>query len=174
MAFSDPRPVLTVGHGHLGLGDFVALLRGAGVEVLVDVRQRSWNPFIPTFARDTMKMDLLQAGIVYFFQGHRLGPRPADPAFLDGDGSVRYAAWERSHDFAAALDWVVARSREGRVCLMAGQPEPWGCHRHFLLAQALLARGVAVLHLMGDGSLEPAAPDILHWRQVMEAHAGGG
>ena len=164
MAFSDLRPILTIGHGHHDLRSFISLLRGAGAQVLVDVRVRPWNPFIPSFGKQRMKMDLLYEGIVYFFMGHRLGERPRDKSLLDEDGNVDYKAYEESKDFQDALDWLVERTREGTVCMMAGKVEPWDCHRHWLLAQALMARKLPVIHILGDGKLEPASPDLLHWQ----------
>ena len=164
MAFNDVRPILTIGHGHHDLRSFISLLRSAGAQVLVDVRVRPWNPFIPSFGKQRMKMDLLYEGIVYFFMGHRLGERPRDKSLTDEDGNVDFKAYEESKDFQDALDWLVERTREGTVCMMAGKVEPWDCHRHWLLAQALMARKIPIIHILGDGSLEPASPDLLHWR----------
>ena len=164
MAFNDVRPILTIGHGHHDLRSFISLLRRAGAQVLVDVRVRPWNPFIPSFGKQRMKMDLLYEGIVYFFMGHRLGERPRDKSLMDEDGNVDFKAYEESKDFQDALDWLVERTREGTVCMMAGKVEPWDCHRHWLLAQALMARKIPIIHVLGDGSLEPASPDLLHWR----------
>ena len=166
MAFSDLRPILTIGHGHNDLGTFLELLKGAGVQVLVDVRARPWNPFIPSFGKQRMKMDLLYEGIVYFFMGHRLGERPRDKRLMDVNGEVDYQAYEVSQDFQDAIDWLIDRSREGRLCLMAGKVEPWNCHRHWLLAQALMVRKLPVIHILEDGSLEAASPDLLHWSKV--------
>jgi len=96
--------------------------------------------------------------------GHRLGERPADPRFVDENDVVDFVAYEQSKDFQEAIDWVVERTREGTVCLMAGKADPWDCHRHWLLAQALMSRGIPVLHVLGDGSREPASVDLLHWQ----------
>jgi uncharacterized protein (DUF488 family) len=40
---------------------------------------------------------------------------------------------------------------------MCGEADYRTCHRHKLITPALLERGVVVLHIMADGSLEPGA-----------------
>lgn len=170
MAFSDIRPVFTIGHSHHTLEEFMKLIKDAGVEMLIDVRVRPWNPFISSFSKERMKMDLFSRGIVYFFMGHRLGLVPSDEAFINKDNTVNYGEYEKSEDFVSAIGWIVDRSREGQVCLMAGQADPFQCHRHWLLGQSLLARGVPVIHLMDDGTKEVARPDLFHYRETAENH----
>ena len=170
MAFSDIRPVFTIGHSHHSLEEFIKLLKDAGVEILIDIRNRPWNPFIPSFSKETMKMDLFGRGIVYFFMGNRLGLTPSDKSFINIDETVNYEKYEKSEDFVSAINWIIDRSREGQVCLMAGQANPFQCHRHWLLGQSLLAKGVSVIHLMDDGTKEVATADLFHYRENAENH----
>jgi len=164
VAFSDVRPVLTIGHSNHTLDKFITLLKNAGTELLIDVRARPWNPFIPTFSKETMKMDLYSRGIVYFFMGHCLGLRPSDPFLYKADGTVDYQAYERSEIFKTGIQWLIDRSREGQVCLMAGMANPYECHRHWLIGQNLLAHGVPVMHLLEDGKKEIATADLFHYK----------
>lgn len=170
MAFSDIRPVLTIGHSHHSLDEFIQLLKKSGVEILVDIRSRPWNPFISSFSKDRMKMDLYSKGIVYFFMGHRLGLIPLDRSLIGKDQEVNYRAYEKSPDFISALEWIIERSREGQVCIMAGQADPFQCHRHWLIAQNLLVRGVSVIHLLEDGKKEVATADLFHYGETVEIH----
>ena len=170
MAFSDIRPIFTIGHSHHSLEEFIGLLKNVGIEVLVDIRARPWNPFIDSFSKDKMKMDLLKRGIVYFFMGNRLGLVPLDPALLNKDNSVNYLKYEQSKDFKEGIQWLLDRAREGQVCLMTGLANPYACHRHWLVGQNLLIKGVSVIHIMDDGTKEVATADLLHYKEIAEQH----
>ncbi len=170
MAFSDLRPVLTIGHSTHTLDAFLKILKKGGAELHVDIRARPWNPFIPSFSKEEMKMDLYHGGIIYFFMGHLLGLRPVDEQYIGKDGTVDYGRYERSPSFQKGIQWIIERSRESQVCLMAGLAEPWNCHRHWLVGQSLLAKGVSVIHLLEDGAKEVAAPDLFHYRDSLINH----
>jgi len=55
--------LLTIGHGTLAQDEFVALLRGAAIEQLVDVRTAPGSRRHPHFGRDEMAVWLPQAGV---------------------------------------------------------------------------------------------------------------
>ena len=65
MAERNRFPVFTVGHSNHEAADFVALLRGAGVELLVDVRLQPDSRFSPQFSKGALapaiEEDLAQA-----------------------------------------------------------------------------------------------------------------
>ena len=61
-----------------------------------------------------------------------------------------------SSGFNAALDGVVAGAAT-RTALMCAEEDPRRCHRRFLLTPPLLARGVGVRHVRGDGRVEDEA-----------------
>jgi uncharacterized protein (DUF488 family) len=42
---------------------------------------------------------------------------------------------------------------------MCSEEDPKKCHRHNLIAQTLMERGVTVWHIRGDGRLEEARPN---------------
>ena len=170
MAFSDVRPVLTIGHSTHSFEQFMEILKKSGAQLLVDVRARPWNPFLPSFDKERMKMDLYDQGIIYFFMGHVLGLRPVDDSFFDDDGTIDYIAYEKSLSFQKGIEWIIDRSREGQVCLMAGLASPWECHRHWLIGQSLMSRGVSLIHLMDDGSREIATPDLFHYTESLINH----
>ena len=46
---------------------------------------------------------------------------------------------------------------KGRICLMCAEREPLDCHRCLLVARALAARGLAIGHILHDGTIEPHA-----------------
>jgi hypothetical protein len=55
----------------------------------------------------------------------------------------------QTEEFACALDRLVAMSAEGSVAMMCAEGNPHRCHRS-LVADALAARGVRVLHISGE------------------------
>jgi uncharacterized protein (DUF488 family) len=64
--------LLTVGHGTLPADELVALLAGAGVALLVDVRSYPGSRRHPQFGRDRLERSLWVAGIDYRWE-RRLG-----------------------------------------------------------------------------------------------------
>ena len=59
------RELLTVGHSTHALEDFIALLRGAGVEAIADVRRFPGSRWHPQFGRDALRSGAAEAGIDY-------------------------------------------------------------------------------------------------------------
>jgi len=43
------------------------------------------------------------------------------------------------------------------VCLVCAEREPLDCHRCLLVARALAGRGLAIGHILHDGTIEPHA-----------------
>jgi hypothetical protein len=56
--------------------------------------------------------------------------------------------------FESSLQELLKRAAEERVALMCAEAVPWRCHRS-LIADALVARGVAVEHILGASRAEP-------------------
>jgi len=145
------KPVLhTVGHSTRTLDDLVGVLRGAGVEALIDVRTAPGSRRHPQFGRPALEAGLRAAGIAY---SHRpaLGgfrkPRPGSvntgwehPAFRG------YADYMDTPEFAAALSDLEREARATPCSIMCAEAQWWRCHRR-LIADALLVRGWRVLHL---------------------------
>jgi uncharacterized protein (DUF488 family) len=58
-----------------------------------------------------------------------------------------------SPEFRAALERLIAQPQTP-TALMCAEAVPWKCHRQ-LIADALVARGVEVVHLLGPGQRQP-------------------
>ena len=63
----------------------------------------------------------------------------------------------RQREFLTALDRLTAEGVRHRVCLMCAEREPLDCHRCLLVARVLAERGLAVGHILHDGTIEPHA-----------------
>jgi uncharacterized protein (DUF488 family) len=159
-----PVPLLTVGHGPDDRTALAARLRGAGVDLLVDVRRFPGSRSNPDVRREALEEWLPAAGLGYRWEV-RLGGRrrlPRDEPVADGWWTVAqfaaYAAHTRAPEFTAALDEVLAGAAASTVAVMCSESVWWRCHRRIVADVAVLARGVPVSHVMPDGRLAPHTP----------------
>jgi uncharacterized protein (DUF488 family) len=136
-------PIRTIGHSNHPIERFVALLRAAGIERVIDVRSTPWSRRFPQFGREALAGALAAAGIDYRHEGAALGGKPANGA--------GYEALAARPAFAAALDRLADESHDRALCLMCAEKDPLDCHRTVLVARRLAERGLAVEHLLADG-----------------------
>jgi uncharacterized protein (DUF488 family) len=155
----------TIGHSNAPAETLLGLLRQHGIEVLVDVRSVPYSRHNPQFNRETLARTIASAGIVYAYAGQQLGGRPDDPACYAG-GQVQYPLVMAQPWYQEAVDRLVAFAGRQRTALMCAEEDPQHCHRHHLVAQSLLPRGVTVWHIRGDGRLEQAQVDVPEPRQL--------
>ena len=81
--------VHTIGHSNHPIERFVALLRGAGVEAVLDVRSVPHSRRFPQFGRQRLEAALTANGIAYVFLGDALGGKPKDDT-VRRNGMVDY------------------------------------------------------------------------------------
>ena len=152
---SDLR-VLTIGHSNHAWEAFEALLRGAGVTALADVRTSPWSRHTPQFSKTALTERLRQAGIAYVYLGDLLGGRPDKPS-LFRDGVADYERMAEEPAFREGLDRVCKGAETHRIVLMCAEKHPLDCHRCLLVGRRLAERGVQVGHILADGQTEPHA-----------------
>ena len=152
---TGPR-ILTVGHSNHALEQFLALVEGAGVSVIADVRSKPVSRWVPHFSRVPLQEALAAHGISYVFLGRELGGKPDDPALMR-NGKPDYAAMARTPAFAEALARVIASSTTDRIALLCAERDPIDCHRFLLIGRELAARDVPVAHILASGAIEPHA-----------------
>ncbi len=150
--------ILTVGHSNHEEAEFVELLRGAGVELIADVRRYPGSRRQPHFERTALAAVLLEAGIEYRWLGESLGgrrkPAPDSPnGAWESEQFRGYADHMASAEFAEGLATLEELGRGQRTAVMCAEAFWVRCHRR-LIADALLARGWRVLHLGSNGRLE--------------------
>lgn len=148
--------LLTVGHSTHPLKDFLALLRGADVAALVDVRRYPGSRRHPQFGSEALETALGQAGVIYRHLPELGGRRaPAPDSGNDGwrvTGFRGYADHLRSEEFATGRAALEALAREHRTAVMCAEAQWWRCHRR-LIADVFAFSGHDVRHLMPDGRL---------------------
>ena len=150
--------ILTIGHSNHSLERFLALLAKHRVTAVADVRSAPYSRFRPHFNRDALAAALMAQGIGYAFLGRELGGRPADPDCYQ-DGRVDYERVARTSGFRDGVARIIGRAARDRTALMCAEKEPLDCHRTLLVARALDDAGVAVVHILADGELEPHEKD---------------
>lgn len=128
------------------------------MRLLVDVRRYPGSRRHPQFAREALSRALEAEGIGYLHEpdlgGHRR-PREDSPNTAWRNDAFRgYADHMAGPEFARALDRL--RAAPPRTAVMCAEAVPWRCHRQ-LIADALVARGVEVRHILGPGRVEPHA-----------------
>jgi uncharacterized protein (DUF488 family) len=154
-SIAQDRPVVfTIGHSNHSSERFVALLQGAGITAVADVRSIPHSRRWPHFSRAQIERWLADAGIAYVFLGAELGGRPDDPALLR-EGRPDYDLIAAAPAFRAGLDRVLDGTGRYRIALMCAEREPLDCHRFLLVSRHLHERGARLCHILADGSAEP-------------------
>ncbi len=154
--------LLTYGHGTETANRTAAILRGAGIAVLVDIRTAPGSRRNPQFARTTLEEWLPEAGIAYRWE-KRLGgfrrPGADNPDVAWREDMFRgYAEYMRSAGFLEAVDAVLAEADSRQVAVMCSESLWWRCHRRLVADFVSVARGAEVRHLMHDGRAEAHRP----------------
>jgi uncharacterized protein (DUF488 family) len=161
-----PTEVLTIGHSNHPWPAFAGLLRRHAVTALADVRSSPYSRANPQFNRETLQRALQAEGIAYVFLGRELGARSEDPACYV-DGRVQYSRLAQTDLFKDGLHRVITGAASHRVALMCAEKEPLACHRTLLVSRALIARGIAVHHILVDGTLEAHREAMLRLLEVL-------
>jgi len=156
----DVIVVLTVGHGARSAEALLALLQDAGVTTLIDIRRFPGSRRHPQFGREALAVSLASAGIRYEWRGEALGGR-RDRHPLSRHSALTDAAFRGYADhmdtlaFRHAVEAITARAEAGeRLAVMCAETLWWRCHRS-LVADALVCRGVEVVHLLDLKRSEP-------------------
>lgn len=146
-------PVLSIGHSNHSIESFIALLHQHDVTALADVRSQPYSRHFPQFSRDALRASLGSASIRYVFLGRELGARSENPACYR-NGRVQFDLLACDPLFLQGLERVERGAAEFRLALMCAEKDPLDCHRAVLVARQVATRGLAVAHILADGSLE--------------------
>jgi uncharacterized protein (DUF488 family) len=149
------HPLLyTVGHSTRALDEFVALLRSFDVERIVDVRTVPRSRHNPQFDHDTLAATLRDRRLDYHHMpslGGLRRPRSDSPNLGWRNPTFRgFADYMQTEAFDEALRQLIVLCAEMRTAVMCAEAVPWRCHRS-LIADALVARGYSVEHIMTPG-----------------------
>lgn len=146
--------IYTIGHSTRSPEEFLDLLRSHGIMHVLDVRRYPASRRHPHFAGGALAASLAAQGIAYSHEpdlGGRRAPRrdSANTAWRSA-GFRGYADHMETRAFGEALERAIALAAGETVAVMCAEAVPWRCHRQ-LLADALVARGLEVRHILGPG-----------------------
>jgi uncharacterized protein (DUF488 family) len=157
--------VYTVGHSRHSIDTFAGLLKKHAIQVLIDVRSRPQSRWVPWFNKKTLETAIPKLGIQYQYAGNHLGGLPDDPAYYkpnpqrkrktDPPTVVDYDKVSRQNWFQKAIDELLQVASHQRTAILCSEENPQKCHRAQLIGRTLAKKGVKVLHIRGNGFIEP-------------------
>lgn len=153
--------IWTAGHSNRTAAELVAVLAGAGIAGVADVRRFPVSHRFPQHSRTRLEASLAAAGIGYDFLGDSLGGRrePGMPpersrnAALSDPALRAFADALDSAELAAGLEMLGALARARPSAFLCAERDWRDCHRQ-ILADVLVARGWRVIHLLRPGERE--------------------
>lgn len=150
-------PIFTFGHGTADEVELAALIRGAGVKAVVDVRSVPKSRAHPHVWAERMALwvpDL--AGATYEWRRELGGFRKSQPdspnVALRHPAFRGYADYMQTGAFGDALDGLLQAAAERPTAIMCSETLWWRCHRRLIADALVLLHGEEVLHLMHSGA----------------------
>jgi len=144
--------IYTIGHSTRAIDAVLELLRIHGIQQLGDVRTVPKSRRHPHFAQEALARSLAAAGVDYrhlpALGGLRKPRRDSTNTAWRHEGFRGYADYMETPEFDAALDELIGWAAQAPTTIMCAEAVWWQCHRR-LVADALVARGVAVRHILG-------------------------
>jgi uncharacterized protein (DUF488 family) len=142
---------MTAGHSNRPAAEFVEMLKTHGARLLVDVRTMPRSRHNPQFNREVLPGTLAESAIDYLHFPALGGLRHARPDSTNtgwlNPNFRGFADYMQTVPFEAALAELMRLGDTRPTAIMCAEAVPWRCHRS-LIADALVARGVPVLHLL--------------------------
>jgi uncharacterized protein (DUF488 family) len=145
-------------------------LQAHGITLLADVRALPYSRRNPQFNADALPKSLKAGEIAYRHLpglGGRRAPQPDSRHQGWKNPSFRgYADYMDTPAFQEALQELMGLASQFRTAIMCAEAVPWRCHRS-LIADALVVRGWAVLHIMSETKAD--AHHLPAWASVEQA-----
>jgi uncharacterized protein (DUF488 family) len=156
------KPFFTIGHSTRPLADFMALLREAQVQLVVDVRLLPGSRTNPQYNQEQLARELSDYQIGYehiaALGGRRGKSRDVPPSvngFWQNASFHNFADYAMSEPFGVALAKLRDLGHARDCAIMCAEAVWWRCHRR-IIADYLMAANETVLHIMGSGHIVPA------------------
>ena len=150
--------VHTIGHSTRPIDDFIDLLREHDITRVVDIRTIPKSRHNPQYWHDALESSLTGAGLGYTYLAELGGRRSRRKDSINTawrNASFQgYADHMGTEEFHRGLDRLLDIAKGETPVIMCAEAVPWRCHRS-LVGDALLAHGVEVLDIIGEGSTKP-------------------
>jgi uncharacterized protein (DUF488 family) len=156
------HPFYTIGHSTRSIAEFVDLLRGVEVTLVIDVRTVPRSRTNPQYNREDLPDTLRQFSVGYehiaSLGGLRSVTRDVSPsvnAFWQNKSFRNYADYAMGRTFHEGLTRLTELGREQCCAIMCAEAVWWRCHRR-IIADYLLHAGETVFHITGPGRISLA------------------
>ena len=155
------HPFFTIGHSTRPVTEFIDLLKGAQITLLIDVRSVPRSRTNPQYNRDILPETLTRSAIGYEDMAALGGLRarqdvpPDVNAFWQNQSFHNFADYAMTPAFRSGLARLRALGHEGRCAIMCAEAVWWRCHRR-IIADYLIAGGETVFHILSADRVEPA------------------
>lgn len=131
----------TIGHSTRKLEEFIEIIRGHGIDCVMDIRSNphTLNDYSRAFHKEMLERHIKEAGINYIYMGDRLGCR----------NSLSFDDILKEESFVKGINKIVEGIKRGhKIVLMCSERNPFTCHRSILLGYALKKNGVQMEHII--------------------------
>lgn len=128
--------IWTIGYGQRPFDEIERHLANLDITMIIDVRAKRDDARTPDYDYRRLEELAAEAGIGYRWMGSSLSEE--SPVEID-----------------TAVDNLIAIASASHTVVLCREPDAAECHRSTLIAPALAARGVAVVHIRPDGTTRP-------------------
>jgi uncharacterized protein (DUF488 family) len=130
--------VFTIGHSTRKLEELISVLKGYGIERLIDIRHFPASRHNPQFNKAILEHALPEHGIEYLWL-ERLG------GYREGG----YLAYMQTSAFTAGIDTLEKLAGQRRTAYMCAELKWFQCHRR-RVSDVLAYRGWTVTHIIDE------------------------
>lgn len=152
----DQCVIWTIGHSTRALEEFVRLLEGQEIQLLVDIRTYPGSRRFPHFNQENLAESLPQHKVAYRHMpglGGRRKPNKDSLNIAWRHPSFRgYADYMQTQAFKDAIATLEELAAGKRTAYMCSEAPWWKCHRA-LVSDFLKVRGWTVNHIMENGKI---------------------
>ena len=144
----------TIGYERASSAEVINALRGAAVELLVDVRAVA-SSRRPGFSKTLLRATLEEAGIAYLHLRDLGTPKAGRDAARAGrcdEMRAIFAGWLRAPAAVVAFDLLAEETAARRACLLCFEADPSCCHRQVLAERLVERRAQPVRNLVAAPS----------------------
>jgi uncharacterized protein (DUF488 family) len=157
-----PNPFFTIGHSTRPLVEFVDLLKGVDVRLVVDVRTVPGSRTNAQYNCDALPASLsaFQIGYEHMptlggLRGRQQNVLPTTNGYWQNESFHNYADYAMGEHFGTGLRRLREFGRASRCATMCAEALWWRCHRR-IISDYLIAAGETVFHILGPGRVEQA------------------
>ncbi len=150
------QTIYTIGHSTHDKKKFIEILKAHGIKLLIDVRTIPKSRKVPQFNRDVLEEYLRKHKILYIHMPQLGGLRHSRKDSINtGWRNISFrgfADYMQTDEFWKGIEDLMIYAKGNDAAIMCAEALPWRCHRS-LIADALLAKGAKVFHILSEKSL---------------------